>query len=247
MTDQKYQMKLYTKVTLAIPSLLKQTLEQVLGKEQQQRNSFELNFNFFNSLLQNNSQKQKKALNNDIKHQEQRVKIQVIKIVLSKIEKCEKVFGCHFVHSTFENSSGSSSSAINQYRESYYDKFCNTFSIFPNIESTNTIEIYNTAFSLHGLLRIAIQQCTFENYNDVIAGCLLQMNCSQHFPGHQNGDLRKLYTNLVPYLRQHFLKCAFTPIDTRQDLNYQLTKLSLPNYSYFSFQNPTRNLSLLKH
>ncbi|CAD8138683.1 unnamed protein product [Paramecium octaurelia] len=177
-----------------------------------------------------------------------------------QIERCDNVFGCHFVHSTFDYSSGSSSQALSQYRERYSSKFCSSFSMLPNVVSTNTIEIYNTTFSLYRLIEdcdvvmifdqealenqlIKLRQsCTFENNNNFIAECLLQLNCSQRFPGYQNGNIRKLSTNLIPFPRLHFLTCTFTPIDISSDLNYQLTNLSLPNNSYFSFKNSTRNL-----
>ncbi|CAD8215203.1 unnamed protein product [Paramecium octaurelia] len=201
-------------------------------------------------LLQNQNRNKSGTFSNSQTNFRDQVQDELFEKLRHHIEKCDKFFGCHFVHSTFDNSSGSSSSAINQYRKRYFHKLCSSFWMFPNIENTNTIEIYNTAFSLHGLIEISLenqliklrQQCTFENCNNVIAECLLQMNCSQRFSGHQNGDLRKLSTNLVHYPRQHFLTCAFTPIEINQDLNYQLTNLSLPNNTYFSFQNPTRNL-----
>ncbi|CAD8158324.1 unnamed protein product [Paramecium pentaurelia] len=177
-----------------------------------------------------------------------------------QIEKCDRVFGCHFVHSTFDNSSGSSGQAINYYRDRYSDKFSSSFSLIPNIVSTNTIEIYNTTFSFYQLvencdvvmlfdygalekqlLKIR-QQCSFENYNNVIAECLLQINCSQRFPGHQNGDLRKLSTNLIPFPRIHFLTCAFTPIDINSDWKQQINNLSIPDNTYLTFHDVTRNL-----
>ena len=67
------------------------------------------------------------------------------------------MFGCNFVHATYDNSSGSSSQTINQFRERFPDKICSSFSLLPNVETTNTIEIYNFAFSLHQL----IENCDF--------------------------------------------------------------------------------------
>ncbi|CAD8214670.1 unnamed protein product [Paramecium octaurelia] len=211
-------------------------------------------------LLQNKNRNKSGTFSNSQINFKDQVQDELFEKLTHQIERCDNISGCHFVHSTFDNSSGSSASAISGYRDRYFDKFCSTFSILPNIEITNTIEIYNTAFSLHKLIEMCEvvmifdqralenqliklrQQCTFENCNNVIAECLLQVNCSQRFPGYQNGDLRKLSTNLIPFPRLHFLTCAFSIIDISSDLNDQLSNLSLPNNTYFSFRDATRNL-----
>ncbi|CAD8079811.1 unnamed protein product [Paramecium sonneborni] len=178
------------------------------------------------------------------------------------IEKCDKFFGCNFNHSTFDNSSGQSAQAINQYRERFPDKFCSSFSLIPNIISTNAIEIYNMTFSLHHLientdvvmlfdygalekqLQKLNQLCTIQNSNKIIAECILQANSSQRFPGYQNGDFRKIATNLIPFPRLHFFTCAFSPFKINSDWNSQLKILSIPENTYLTFHNITRNLYL---
>ncbi|CAD8091105.1 unnamed protein product [Paramecium sonneborni] len=175
------------------------------------------------------------------------------------IERCDKFFGCNFIHSTYDNSSGQSSHAINQFRERFPSKMCSSFSLIPNIVSTNTIEIYNMTFSLnhliensdivmlfdYGALEKKLQKlnqlCTFENNNNIIAECILQMNCSQRFPGHLNGDFKKIAVNLTPFPRQHFFTCAFAPFNTNSDWISQLQHLSIPENTYLTYHNITRN------
>ncbi|CAK76657.1 unnamed protein product (macronuclear) [Paramecium tetraurelia] len=214
-------------------------------------------------ILENGNRNKSGTFSNSQLNFRDQIKDKLFEKLRHQIEKCDKFFGCQFAHSTYDYSSGSSSVAIDSYKEGYpYSPFCSSFSILPNIVSSNTIEIYNTCFSMHKLIEYCDvvmlfdygalenqltklrQLSTLENCNNVIAECLLQMNCSQRFPGYQNGDQKKLSTNLIPFPRLHFLTCAFTPIEIVSDLNQKLINLCLPTNSYFSFQNATRNLYL---
>ncbi|CAD8154283.1 unnamed protein product [Paramecium octaurelia] len=213
-------------------------------------------------LLQNRNRNKSGTFSNSQLNFRDQVKEELFEKLRHQFEKCDNFFGCHFTHSTYDYSSGSSSVAIDSYRESYPYKFSSSFSMFPNIVSSNTIEIYNTCFSIYRLVEYCDsvvlfdygalenqltklrQLSTFQNFNNVIAECLLQINCSQRFPGYQNGDLKKIATNLSPFPRLHFFTCAFTPIQSGSDLQQTLKNLCVPTSSYFTFENATRNLYL---
>lgn len=68
------------------------------------------------------------------------------------MEDCENKIEFNLVHSSFDYSAGGALEAIKCIKDEYPANILTTFSIFPNLLCTNTIEIYNSIFSIQSLI-----------------------------------------------------------------------------------------------
>ena len=155
-----------------------------------------------------------------------KVKVQFKDMLRKEAECWDTLHGVQIIHSLGGGTgSGLGYAAIQEMREEYPDKIWLTYSVFPSCTAIdNTFELYNTVFSMMGMIEMwdqvmcidnesLYETCfkfydnqwpTFDDFNTIIADTATDISSVLRFPNNNNADWRKISTKLTCFPRLHF-------------------------------------------
>ena len=90
------------------------------------------------------------------------------------------------------------------------------------------------------LHNLNIKNPKYEDINHIVPSVMSGITSSMRFPGQLNTNLRKIATNLIPFLRIHFLLLGYAPICSR--FAYQYKPQTFPDLVNELF-NPNNSMS----
>jgi len=180
---------------------------------------------------------------------------EALDVVRKEVENCDCPQGFQICHSLGGGTgSGMGTLVLLKLRDAYPDRILATFSVYPSPKVSDTVvEPYNAVLSSHQLLENADETFVIDNealYNishnvlkqnaptyadlNYLISCVMAgVTASLRFPGKLNGDLRKLGVNLVPFPRLHFFLIAQSPLQSKDNKQYQLVNVQeLTNQSF---------------
>jgi len=180
---------------------------------------------------------------------------EALDVVRKEVENCDCPQGFQITHSLGGGTgSGMGTLVLLKLRDAYPDRILATFSVYPSPKVSDTVvEPYNAVLSTHQLLENAdetfiidnealynishnvLKQSapTYADLNFLISCVMAGVTASLRFPGKLNGDLRKLGVNLVPFPRLHFFLIAQAPLQSKDNVAYQLVNVQeLTNQSF---------------
>lgn len=122
---------------------------------------------------------------------------------------------------------------VSKLREEYIDRLIQGFSIFPSIKTPlSVVETYNAGLTVNLLIssteaihviendsldrictrELKIAKPSFDDFNTLVSSVMSGVSCSIRFPGQLNSNLRKIVTNLTPFVRNHFFMTSYAPL-----------------------------------
>ena len=137
--------------------------------------------------------------------------------------------------------SGLGSLILSKLKEDYDSKIVSNYSVFPSTKVSDIVlEPYNTVLSMNQLVensdftvaidnealydicktKLIMENSTFSDLNHVASLAICGITANFRFPGQQNGDLRKIATNLIPFPRLHFLIPTIAPLSSKTSEDY---------------------------
>merc|ERR1712223_733486 len=116
-----------------------------------------------------------------------------------------------------------------------YNAVLSTHQLLENADETFIIDneaLYNIS---HNVLKQNAP--TYADLNYLISCVMAGVTASLRFPGKLNGDLRKLGINLVPFPRLHFFLISQSPLQSKDNKDYQLVNVQELTNQCFSPRN----------
>ncbi|SPP86877.1 probable tubulin beta chain CG32396 [Drosophila guanche] len=161
---------------------------------------------------------------------------QVLENTRREVEAVDSLQGFQLLHSIGGGTgSGLTSLIMESLVEQYSDNLlCNYVTIpSPNMSQV-VVEPYNALLSTPALVNnshltfcldnealfhicnrnLKIKMCGYEHINHIVALTMSGITTCLRFPGQLNAGLRKIYVNMVPFPRLHFLIPGFAPLVT---------------------------------
>lgn len=129
--------------------------------------------------------------------------------------------------------SGLGSFLLEKFSDRYPKKLIQTYSVFPNQTSSDTVvQPYNSLLTLKRLVnnadsvvvldntalnriacdRLHVENPTFEHVNSLVSTVMAASTTTLRYPGYMNNDLVGLTASLVPTPACHFLLTGYTPL-----------------------------------
>ncbi|XP_037944231.1 probable tubulin beta chain CG32396, partial [Teleopsis dalmanni] len=137
--------------------------------------------------------------------------------------------------------SGFTSLLMNSMVEEYTDNLISNYVVIPSKNTSQTVvEPYNALLSIPSLVNnshltfcldnealfnickrnLKIELSGYEHINHIVALTMSGITTCLRFPGQLNAGLRKIYVNMVPFPRLHFLIPGFAPLATCQERKF---------------------------
>lgn len=183
----------------------------------------------------------------------------VLDIVRRNAESSDCLQGFQFIHSIGGGTgSGMGSLLMKHLTDEYPDRIVCTHSIIPSPKvSVTVVEPYNAILSLAAMGCFAhntfcvdnealydisvntlrLQVPTYGDLNHLISFAMSGITTCLRFPGQLNTDLRKIYTNMVPFPRLHFLVPCFVPLTSRSNVSYKCATIQDLVHQMFDSNN----------
>ncbi len=181
----------------------------------------------------------------------------IMDVVRKETEACDCVQGFQLVHSLGGGTgSGLGTLILSRVHEDFNEKMKCTFSVIPSpLVSDVVVEPYNSCLALNALLdcsdiifandnealydicfRTLKLTCpTYGDLNHLVSLVMSGQTCCLRFPGQLNADLRKIATNLVPFVRMKTMMTGFAPLTSRGSQVYRA--LTVPELTSQMFDN----------
>lgn len=181
----------------------------------------------------------------------------IMDVVRKETEACDCVQGFQLCHSLGGGTgSGLGTLILSKVHEEFNEKMKCTFSIIPSpLVSDVVVEPYNACLAINALLDCAdilfsidnealydicfrtlkLTCPTYGDLNHLVSLVLSGQTCSLRFPGQLNADLRKIATNLVPFVRMKIMLDGFAPLTSRGSQVYRA--LTVPELTSQMFDN----------
>eukprot|EP00931_Biecheleriopsis_adriatica_P046036 TRINITY_DN26403_c0_g1_i1.p1 TRINITY_DN26403_c0_g1~~TRINITY_DN26403_c0_g1_i1.p1 ORF type:complete len:466 (+),score=105.63 TRINITY_DN26403_c0_g1_i1:34-1398(+) len=183
----------------------------------------------------------------------------VLDVVRKEAEGCDCLQGFQMCHSLGGGTgSGMGTLIINQLRELYPDRLMQTFSVFPSPKVSDTVvEPYNAILSMQQLTNFSdlcfmldnealynislrtlkMRTPSYGDLNHLVSLVMGGLTACLRFPGQLNCCLRKLYVNLVPFQRLHFLMTGFAPLTPFVSQRYRTLNVAELSQQMFDAEN----------
>jgi len=181
----------------------------------------------------------------------------IMDVIRKETEACDCVQGFQLVHSLGGGTgSGLGTLILSRVHEDFNEKMKCTFSVIPSpLVSDVVVEPYNACLSLNALLDCAdilfandnealydicfrtlkLTCPTYGDLNHLVSLVMSGQTCCLRFPGQLNADLRKIATNLVPFVRMKTMMTGFAPLTSRGSQVYRA--LTVPELTSQMFDN----------
>ena len=159
---------------------------------------------------------------------------EVMDVIRKEVEGCDKLQGFDIAHAIGGGTGGGMTTLlVSKLREEYIDRLIQGFSIFPSINTPlSVVEPYNAGLTVNLLINsteaihviendsldrictreLKIAKPSFDDFNTLVSSVMSGVSCSIRFPGQLNSNLRKLVTNLTPFVRNHFFMTSYAPL-----------------------------------
>lgn len=156
---------------------------------------------------------------------------EVMDVIRKEVEGCDKLQGFDKAHAIGGGTGGGMTTLlVSKLREEYIDRLIQGFSIFPSINTPlSVVEPYNAGLTVNLLINsteaihviendsldrictreLKISKPSFDDFNTLVSSVMSGVSCSIRFPGQLNSNLRKIVTNLTPFVRNHFFMTSY--------------------------------------
>ena len=156
---------------------------------------------------------------------------EVMDVIRKEVEGCDKLQGFDKAHAIGGGTGGGMTTLlVSKLREEYIDRLIQGFSIFPSINTPlSVVEPYNVGLTVNLLINsteaihviendsldrictreLKISKPSFDDFNTLVSSVMSGVSCSIRFPGQLNSNLRKIVTNLTPFVRNHFFMTSY--------------------------------------
>ena len=160
---------------------------------------------------------------------------EIMDVIRKEVERCDLLQGVQVTHS-FGGGTGSGLGSLitTKFIESYAGSFMQFFSVVPSRKVSDiVVEPYNavlgintTQYSSYIMSQIIDNEAlynicernlvrsnpTYKDMNSLISCVMSGVTASVRFPGQLNSDLKKIYTNLVPFPRMRYFVQSYAPL-----------------------------------